>query len=30
MTKNGDLPRLFNYDGRKFDLTDVIGQVDKD
>lgn len=30
MTKDGDLPRLFNYDGRKFDITDMIGQVDKD
>ena len=30
MTKDGDVPRLYNYDGRKFDITDVIGQVDKD
>jgi hypothetical protein len=21
---------LFNYNGRRFDITDVIGQVDKD
>jgi hypothetical protein len=29
-TSDGDLPKLFNYNGRRFDITDVIGQVDKD
>ena len=27
---NGDLPNLFNYDGKPFDIKDVIGQVEKD
>ena len=30
VTNDGDLPKLFNYNGRRFDITDVIGQVDKD
>jgi hypothetical protein len=30
MTKDGDLPKLFNYNGKRFDITDIIGQVDKD
>ena len=30
MTQDGDLPKLFNYNGRRFDITDTIGQVDKD
>lgn len=30
MTADGDLPKLFNYNGRRFDITDTIGQVDKD
>ena len=30
MTADGDLPKLFNYNGRRFDVTDVIGQLDKD
>jgi len=30
MTGDGDLPKLFNYNGRRFDINDVIGQVDKD
>ena len=30
MTPDGDLPKLFNYNGRRFDITDTIGQVDKD
>lgn len=25
MTKDGDLPKLFNYNGRRFDITDCIG-----
>lgn len=29
-TADGDLPKLFNYNGRRFDITDTIGQVDKD
>ena len=29
-TKDGDLPKLFNYNGRRFDITDIIGQIDKD
>lgn len=30
MTPDGDLPKLFNYNGRRYDITDCIGQVDKD
>jgi hypothetical protein len=30
MTDDGDVPKLFNYNGRRFDITDTIGQVDKD
>jgi hypothetical protein len=30
ITKDGDLPKLFNYNGKRFDITDTIGQVDKD
>jgi len=30
LTPDGDLPKLFNYNGRRFDITDVIGSVDKD
>lgn len=30
MTPDGDLPKLFNYNGRRFDITDCIGQFDKD
>lgn len=30
MTADGDLPKLFNYNGRRFDINDVVGQVDKD
>lgn len=29
-TQDGDLPKLFNYNGRRFDVADVIGQLDKD
>lgn len=25
MTEEGDLPKLFNYNGRRFDITDTIG-----
>lgn len=25
MTGDGDLPKLFNYNGRRFDINDVIG-----
>lgn len=25
VTSDGDLPKLFNYDGRRFDITDCIG-----
>lgn len=28
--QDGDLPKLFNYNGRRFDITDTIGQCDKD
>lgn len=27
---NGDIPLLFNYKGKKFDITDVMGNLDKD
>lgn len=30
MTGEGDLPRLFNYNGRRFDISDCIGQLEKD
>jgi hypothetical protein len=30
MTPDGDLPKFFNYNGRRFDITDIIGQIDKD
>lgn len=30
MTADGDLPKLFNYNGRRFDIVDTIGQLDKD
>ena len=30
MTKDGDLPKLFNYEGKRFDIRDVIGQFNKD
>jgi hypothetical protein len=29
-TPDGDLPKLFNYNGRRFDIVDTIGQLDKD
>ena len=28
--RDGDLPKLFNYNGRRFDIADCIGQFDKD
>lgn len=30
MTDDGDLPKLFNYNGRRFDITETMGQVEKD
>jgi len=30
MTPDGDLPKLFNYNGRRYDITDCIGLLDKD
>lgn len=30
MTKDGNLPNLINYEGRKFDILDTLGFVDKD
>jgi len=30
MTPDGDLPKLFNYNGRRFDITDTMGQIEKD
>lgn len=30
MTEDGDLPKLFNYNGRRFDITDCMGTIDKD
>lgn len=29
-TQDGDLPKLFNYNGRRFDIVDCLGQIDKD
>lgn len=28
--QDGDLPKLFNYNGRRFDITDTMGQCEKD
>lgn len=28
-TKNNDIPRLFNYSGRRYDIKNVIGDFDK-
>jgi len=30
LQQDGDLPKLFNYNGKRFDVKDVIGQFDKD
>jgi hypothetical protein len=30
LTKDGDLPKLFNYQGKRFDIKSVMGQFDKD
>ena len=30
LTKDGDLPKLFNYSGRRFDIQDAMGNLDKD
>lgn len=30
MTQDGDFPRLFNLNGRRFDIGDVCGQLNKD
>lgn len=30
VTADGDLPKLFNYNGRRFDIVDTLGHVDKD
>lgn len=30
ISKDGDLPKLFNYNGRRFDITDCIGIFEKD
>jgi hypothetical protein len=30
MTEDGDLPKLFNYNGRRFDIVDCMGTIDKD
>lgn len=30
MTEEGDLPKLFNYNGRRFDITETMGQIEKD
>lgn len=29
MLKNGDLPKLFNYSGRRFHIKDIIGTFSK-
>jgi len=28
LTKDGDLPKMFNYNGRRFDIQDVMGDID--
>lgn len=30
LTNNGDLPMMFNYNGKQFKMQDVMGQFDKD
>lgn len=30
LEKDGNLPLLFNYKGKKYDILDVIGHFDKD
>lgn len=30
MTAEGDFPRLFNLSGRRFDILDVCGQLNRD
>jgi len=29
LTSDGDLPKLFNLDGKLFDIRDIMGQFDK-
>ena len=29
-TPDGDLHRMYNYNGRRFDIVDTLGQLDKD
>jgi len=30
LTREGDLPKLFNYQAKRFDIKEVMGQFDKD
>jgi hypothetical protein len=30
LTKEGNLPKLFNFNGKRFDIHDVIGEFDKE
>ena len=30
LVAEGDLPKLFNYNGKRFDIKDVMGQFEKD
>jgi hypothetical protein len=30
LVSDGDLPKLFNYNGKRFDIKDVMGQFEKD
>lgn len=30
LTGDGDLPKLYNLQGKKFDMRDAMGQFDKD
>ena len=30
LLSDGDLPKLFNYDAKRFDIKDVMGQFNKD
>lgn len=30
LAKDGDLPKLFNYNGKRFDIKELMGQFDKD
>jgi hypothetical protein len=30
LSRDGNIPLLFNYDGKKYDISDVMGNLGKD